>query len=126
MPPEKLSRILITFLFCSIGCLANSQSQFTPTNLEILCKAWGIIKYNHPTVQTGKHNLDAFLLQAFRNLEKGETPNQIVEAWLNISGDPKAVDQHLALDLSNLSSLEFEPGIHDEMTPRTSMINYER
>lgn len=64
---------------------------FSQTNktleLHCICKAWGFLKYYHPSIQRGKINWDNCLLESLEEYDKGTSYNIIIEKWLNKLGE---------------------------------------
>jgi hypothetical protein len=62
---------------------------YTPqmlTNLEVLCKVWGFLKYYHPSVAAGKHNWDAELFRIMPSVLDAKNDvvrNKILLQWTN-------------------------------------------
>lgn len=66
-----------------INLTALSASQLA--NLTWLGKLWGFVKYYHPAVAEGKHNMDAELFRVMPDLLKANTPAQrdnVLVKWL--------------------------------------------
>ncbi len=55
-------------------------SQINKTlELHCICKAWGFLKYYHPSIQRGKINWDNYLLESLEEYDKGTSYNIIIE-----------------------------------------------
>lgn len=69
-----------------------SLSSPTPQQLENLTwlgKVWGFVKYHHPAVAEGKHNMDAELFRVMPDLLNASTPAQrdkVLVAWVSKFG----------------------------------------
>jgi len=63
--------------------LAQNTIPSNSNDLEVICKAWGLIKYYHPDVQTGSYDLDNLLLRSFEDIDNGKNVNEVINTWLN-------------------------------------------
>ena len=62
--------IYITPYFISLNfVIAQNTIPSNSSDLEVICKAWGLIKYYHPDVQTGSYDLDNLLLRSFEDID---------------------------------------------------------
>lgn len=62
-------------------------------SLALLGKVWGFIKYYHPAVADGNHNMDAELFRVMPNLLKATSTqqrNEVLSNWLTTFGPVKA------------------------------------
>lgn len=67
----------ILVLCISTGCLfAQSKSQIS--SLSTIAKTWGLLKYYHPEIATGKHNWDSTLIASVQRILKTEKEGQVV------------------------------------------------
>lgn len=78
----KLSTYTLIFLFKINFVIAQSITSTATEELEVICKAWGLIKYHHPVVQTGKYDLDNLLLRSLEDSDNGKPVNKIIKTWL--------------------------------------------
>lgn len=94
----KLTLITITLLFCS-HIAANADdidssgienvrwSKSAYSNMEKLCKVWGIMKYFHPAVTQSDTDMDKELFSVMPQLiEAKENSNAILLEWINHFG----------------------------------------
>jgi len=78
----KLSTYTLIFLLKLNFVIAQSITSAATEELEVICKAWGLIKYHHPDVQSGKYDLDNLLLRSLEDSDNGKPVNEIVKTWL--------------------------------------------
>ena len=60
------------------------------TNLELLCKLWGFLKYHHPVVCTGKYNWDKELitmLPEYLEVNRYSERDEILLKWIKKYGE---------------------------------------
>lgn len=78
------------FIFLSLNTFhLKAQSKDQIKQLNILCKTWGLLKYYHPGVASGKQNWDSVLVLAVDHLLKSGTSKQLnieVQQMLTIAG----------------------------------------
>lgn len=72
--------VLIVFLACGNVCKAQ-KVLYSDKELATLCKTWGLLKYYHPAISTGRTDADSLLLSAFKKHKK---PHQIIKSWLDL------------------------------------------
>lgn len=68
-------------------------------NLKKLCKVWGVIKYYHPDVVSGKINWDYELFRVMPEIvdaKNSEEANKILYQWIDKLGDveEKSLDKN--------------------------------
>jgi len=67
----KKTQLIVIIFFASLGCMGqetvDSEKQVKP--YELLCKAWGICKYFHPSASNGSINWDSVLLKKYEDLK---------------------------------------------------------
>ncbi|MGC3977422.1 MAG: S41 family peptidase [Paludibacteraceae bacterium] len=81
------------------------------SDLAVLCKVWGYLKYYHPAVVEGKYNWDDELIKMMQKILKSknkENRNQILSEWVTSLGEftqdtlpkinPDSVKMHPDLD----------------------------
>ena len=77
---------------------AQHQISEKEKQLFILCKIWGAVKYHHPDVTSGKHDMDAFLLRILDDLGNnnyGKTDfNRLMSNWFEELGPIESVNEN--------------------------------
>ena len=69
----------------------------TVTNLEVLSRIWGFLKYYHPAVATGDYNWDAELFRVMPSIIDAKDTNernQLLVQWINRLGKVKTDKKH--------------------------------
>ena len=69
-----------------------SYNSATVTNLELLCRIWGFLKYYHPAVATGDYNWDAELFRIMPsviNSKNTDERDKVFVDWINRLGKLK-------------------------------------
>jgi len=74
----KKTTILIAFLILSGLCTAQEKS-YSDKELFTICKTWGLLKYYHPIVSSGKADADSLLLSSLTQYRK---PNEVIKNWV--------------------------------------------
>jgi carboxyl-terminal processing protease len=80
--------IFISFSVFIINIQAQTKSQIM--QLSDLCHVWGLLKYYHPEIASGKHDWDAVLISSIDTISKSKDKNQLqpeIEKMLEIAGD---------------------------------------
>ncbi|WP_344767695.1 S41 family peptidase [Pedobacter ginsengiterrae] len=106
---RNISVVLFFILLCSLSQYLKAQNKNEIAQLGILCKTWGLLKYYHPGVSTGKQDWDSVLISALNSLSKSKTNKQLnieVQKMLTISGKdtegPYLPQENAAINTRNL------------------------
>jgi carboxyl-terminal processing protease len=82
---------LLLFIFLSATLVEiKAQTKNQVMQLSDLCRVWGLLKYYHPEIASGKHDWDAVLISSIDNISKSKDRNQFrseVQKMLAIAGD---------------------------------------
>lgn len=79
--------LLIPIFLLSQQTKAQNRNQIA--QLGVICKTWGLLKYYHPGVATGKQDWDSVLISSVDQLLKSNNNNQLnieVQKMLDIAG----------------------------------------
>jgi carboxyl-terminal processing protease len=90
---RNLTKAFCLIFFCLWSVSINAQRKIATAQLNVLCKTWGLLKYYHPEVATGKHNWDSVLVSSLGQLAKSKNNNQLnieVQKMLAIAGKDTA------------------------------------
>lgn len=105
---RNISFLLI--LLCSLSQCLIAQNNNEIAQLGVLCKTWGLLKYYHPGIATGKQDWDSVLLSSMNSLSKSSNNKQLnieVEKMLTISGENKEVpyfpEKNMDINTRNLN-----------------------
>ncbi|TAE27572.1 MAG: peptidase S41 [Cytophagales bacterium] len=88
-----------TAFYKGSGIALNTLTPTQTENLTWLGKVWGFVKYHHPAVAAGEHNMDSELFRVMPNLLNASTPAQrdeVLANWLKTFGPVQAADKKLA------------------------------
>lgn len=98
---------LVLFFFWSLP--VNAQRKIGTAQLNVICKTWGLLKYYHPGVATGKHNWDSVLVASLGQLAKSKNDNQLnieIQKMLAIAGNdteaPYFQEENATINMRNL------------------------
>nr|WP_321415440.1 S41 family peptidase [uncultured Allomuricauda sp.] len=96
----KIKLVLLSCFCVLINSMVFAQHQISEKEkqLFILCKIWGAVKYHHPDVTSGKHDMDAFLLRILDDLGNnnyGKTDfNRLMSNWFEELGPIESVNEN--------------------------------
>lgn len=100
---------LLFMIICSLSQQLKAQNKNETAQLGILCKVWGLLKYYHPGVATGKQDWDSVLVSSLDRLSKSKTNNQLnieVQKMLTVAGKnmeaPYFPEENAAINTRNL------------------------
>jgi len=106
---RNISFLLFFILVCSLPQYLKAQDKKEIAQLSILCKSWGLLKYYHPGIATGKMDWDSVLISSLDRLSKSKTNQQVnieVEKMLKLAGKdteaPYLPEENAALHTRNL------------------------
>lgn len=88
----------------------DNLDEFTLENLNILGKVWGFVKYHHPAVAKGNHNMDAELFRILPTVSSEDFKTQLFE-WVKKFGE---VGDEKQLELFELEIDPTTDWIHDD------------
>lgn len=101
----------------------------TVTNLEVLGRIWGFLKYYHPAIASGDHNWDAELFRvmpAVVNAQTIEERNKILVQWIDRLGKVKTAKKQEkdTMEVKLLPNLEWidKPELGKELSRRLTRI----
>ena len=94
----KKKQLIVIIFFASLGCMGqetvDSEKQMKP--YELLCKAWGICKYFHPSASNGSINWDSVLLKKYEDLKSNPMDvDSIVTSMIIINNGEIDVDHYI-------------------------------
>ncbi|GAB2773830.1 C-terminal processing protease CtpA/Prc [Hymenobacter luteus] len=78
-----------TAFFSGSGLNLNGLSKQQTENLAVLGRVWGFVKYYHPAVAAGEHNLDAALFRVLPQVLASSSTNarsQVLSSWVTSLG----------------------------------------
>ena len=98
------------------------------SNLEILARVWGFLKYYHPAVASGKYSWDMELykkIPVVQNAMSNEQVSSIIEQWIQELGEipfckdclsaPAKDDYTANIDLKWMESKVFSEGVRQQL-----------
>ena len=95
----------------------NNLTPQMQTNLELLGRVWGFLKYYHPAVLAGKHNMDAELFRIMPSVldaKDKEACNDILLQWMDKFGTVTVAKKKKKIDAANVKLYPDLAWIEDE------------
>jgi C-terminal processing protease CtpA/Prc len=112
------------------GIRFKTMDSATVTDLTLLCKVWGFLKYYHPQVRKGNYNWDDELFRIMPEIISAEShgqTNKILAAWIRRLGQVEAGEEKLptAEEIKLLPDLSWiTPALGDDLYKQLTTVKY--